>query len=232
MRSFYYFQKCGLPEGFRLYDMTGVTAGAGRLLMTRGAEGVASSGGGVFDLERLGLSAGRYTLEVTAVDAWGTESARASESDDLNGVIEVVIGAYGSPATELVGVSQVRGYAAEAGSVAVEWVSAPRFGGAVQVAASAFELTVTAAGGTIPGEDAVVVATVLSEGGARFKRTLTLAEHGVADGSMLMFWVRSSDGVAVGSGGRRTAWVGGASVRVDATGPGLARVVLPRLRVC
>ena len=96
-----------------------------------------ASGGGAFDLERLGLSAGRYTLEVTAVDGYGTESERAEASGDRAGLIDVVIGADGSPATELVGVSQVRGYAQAGGAVAVEWLSVAALGGAVQVAARA-----------------------------------------------------------------------------------------------
>ena len=180
------------PPGLRLYDQATGLPLAGVSLPTPPATAFA------FDLAALGLAEGDYVLGVSAVDAYGCESAVST--------LGVLIDGVGSPALDLVPPQDVVAEALAGGVVAVSW-------------AGYVDLT-QAAGQVLPAEFEVAeggdLATVLATVGWNGARVFRAEVGPFADGASVTLNVRAIDGVVSGLGG---PWVAAAAVVADAVGP-------------
>lgn len=173
---------CGPPEGFRLYNQV-----SGELLAHVAAHRTS------FDLDQLGLADGDYTLGLSQVDAWGSESDRAE--------IEVSI-AGGSAAGALLDPRDLR-----------TW---PEAGGKVKLRFAAWTATGSA---QRPAEYEIAEAADLSTILATVDGGFVIGEVELgpfAHGSTQRLRVRASDGQA---GGERGDWVEAPPVVADTQGP-------------
>ncbi len=194
------------PQPFILFPWQGTRhagfyvydAGSGALLAETGP--AARS----LDLAGLGLPDGPLTLAVEAVDDYGTTSGRVELAIELDG---------GVPAVRYVAVSDLGAQAIAGGKLELSW--------------SAYDPAQQRA---FPAEwevgdaDGAVLQTVTPSGKqTRFRGVETAA---FTSGSTVRLFVRASDGVPVGSGGRRGAWASFPAVVADADAPSAPVLVL------
>jgi hypothetical protein len=183
-------QVIGPPEGYRLYDQFDDA------LLAEAAVDATS-----LDLSTLGLADGRYTLGLSYVDDWGSESERTR----IAAAIE-----SGAVRTELLPPSDLRAWAIAGGKVTLTFALARLpFSGVIHQPAAEYEIAEA-------GDLSTILATVA---GGNFIET----ELGpFNDGDTVRLRVRASDGQAVsggGSGGKRGPWIQAPAVVADASAP-------------
>jgi hypothetical protein len=186
-------QVIGPPEGYRLYDEAELAADPGALPIAEAAVDATS-----LDLSTLGLADGRYTLGLSYVDDWGSESERTR----IAAAIE-----SGAVRTELLPPSDLRAWAIAGGKVTLTFALARLpFSGVIHQPAAEYEIAEA-------GDLSTILATVA---GGNFIET----ELGpFNDGDTVRLRVRASDGQAPGSGGLRGPWIQAPAVVADASAP-------------
>ena len=166
---------------FRLYD-----AASGTLVRVLG-------GGTPYEFDLSGVfDAGTWTLGLTRVDAYGSESTMAT--------LTIVIDGGGAVAQELVVPSLVRARPLSGGGVELRWISANTTD---QLEPTEFEIA-----------DQSDLGTVLDTIDAGGERSFAVTLSSFADAATVRLAVRASDGASA-----RGEWVLADAVVADATGP-------------